>query len=85
MITHHLPSIECNVPEFKNSILNDAFCIDKTNFILNNDISSWIYGHSHRNLNDFKIGNTKMLTNQFGYLQFNENRNFDYQKTITLE
>ena len=84
IVTHHLPSVECNASEFKNSTLNDAFCIDKTAFILNNDIDCWIYGHSHRNLKDFKIGNTQMLTNQFGYVQLMEHVTFNYEKVIDL-
>jgi len=68
VITHHLPSSKCNAAEFKNSVLNEAFCVDKTRLILNSEIDFWIYGHSHRNLDDFAIGGTKMITNQFGYV-----------------
>lgn len=80
VITHHLPSFECNAEEFKNSILNEAFCVDKTELILNSDIDYWIYGHSHRNVDDFKIGGTKMITNQFGYVAWKEHISFDYEK-----
>lgn len=85
MITHHLPSNNCNVEEFKRSVLNGAFCVEKTNFILNNDIDYWIYGHSHRNIQDFQIGNTKMITNQFGYVGWKEHKTFNYKKTIEIE
>ena len=85
VITHHLPSYECNVEEFKGSSLNEAFCVEKTNFILNNEIDFWIYGHSHRNLEDFKIGTTKMVTNQFGYIGLNEHLNFSYEKIIEIK
>jgi len=34
VVTHHLPSDACNTQEFKGSVLNDAFCVDKTNFIV---------------------------------------------------
>ena len=84
VITHHLPSIECNIEEFKGSVLNDAFCVDKTNFILNSEIDFWIYGHSHRNIKDFKIGNTQMITNQFGYVNMNEHKLFNYEKVIEI-
>lgn len=85
VITHHLPSNECNVDEFKGSVLNEAFCVEKTNFILNHGIDYWIYGHSHRNLNDFRIGNTKMITNQFGYVDWNEQNSFNYEKIIEIK
>ncbi len=84
IITHHLPSSECSVDEFKNSLLNEAFYVEKTNFISNNDIDYWIYGHSHRNKSDFSIAGTKMITNQFGYLGWNEHRSFNYGKVIEV-
>ncbi|WP_044211511.1 metallophosphoesterase [Flammeovirga sp. OC4] len=84
VITHHLPSKECNHPDFYGSILNQAFCVDKTDFILENTIQYWIYGHSHRNMMDFQIGNTQMLTNQLGYVQLGEHQSFDLGKVIHL-
>lgn len=84
VISHHLPSEQCNALEFRKSNLNEAFCVDKTDFILNHDIDYWIYGHSHRNLRDFAIGNTQMVTNQFGYIVYDEQRYFDYGKVIEI-
>ena len=84
VVTHHLPSIDCNIEEFKGSTLNEAFSVDKTNFILENEIDFWIYGHSHRNMKDFKIGNTQMVTNQFGYVGWSEHLSFDYAKVIEI-
>lgn len=84
VVTHHLPSNECNVDEFKGSLLNEAFCVEKTDFILNSDIDYWIYGHSHRNKANFKIGNTKMVTNQFGYVGWGEHKSFNYEKVIEI-
>jgi len=84
VISHHLPSMLCNSEEFKGSPLTEAFCVDKTDFILNSEIDCWIYGHSHRNLADFKIGKTQMVTNQFGYVGWNEHHSFIYDRVITL-
>lgn len=75
-VTHHLPSEQCNLPKYKRSILNEAFCIDKTEDILNSDIDAWIFGHSHGNIDNFKIGSTQMLTNQLGYIEANEHLHF---------
>jgi len=85
VITHHLPSSLCNIEEYKGSILNDAFCVEKTDFITNHEIDYWIYGHSHRNLKDFTIGDTKMITNQFGYVGMNEHYSFNYEKVIEVK
>ena len=84
VVTHHLPSNYCNIDEFKGSMLNEAFCVEKTDFILNSEIDFWIYGHSHRNKDDFKIGNTNMVTNQFGYAEWNEQKSFNYEKVIEI-
>ncbi len=85
VVTHHLPSDECTVEEFKGSPISDAFSVEKSTFILESDIDYWIYGHSHRNLSDFNIGNTQMVTNQFGYIAWKEHRSFDYEKVIEID
>lgn len=84
VVSHHLPSNDCNIEEFKNSTLNPAFCVDKTDFIANSDIDFWIYGHSHRNLPDFEINGTKMLTNQLGYVGWHENYSFKKDKIFKI-
>ncbi|MEW4924158.1 metallophosphoesterase [Algibacter sp. 2305UL17-15] len=84
VITHHLPSEHCNADEFKGSDLNEAFCVEKTEFILNSNVDYWVYGHSHRNIDGFKIGNTNMITNQFGYAEWDEHKAFDYEKVIEV-
>ncbi len=84
VITHHLPSYICMNKEFKKSIFNEAFCVEKKEFIENSEIDFWIYGHSHRNLGDLKIGNTQMISNQFGYVNWDEHGTFDYEKVIEI-
>ncbi|MFT5891015.1 MAG: putative phosphohydrolase [Dokdonia sp.] len=84
IVTHHLPSYLCMADEFKNSLLNDAFCVEKTDFILNSEIDYWVYGHSHRNLKDFEIGGTKMVTNQLGYIGYHEHTLFNVEKVLSI-
>ena len=76
VLTHHLPSKLCNSGFYKDSLLSEAFCVDLTEDILKSKIDFWIYGHSHDNISDFKIGNTKMLTNQLGYVRLEEHKDF---------
>ncbi len=68
VITHHLPSPLCNAEEHNNSKINEAFCVDLTDFIEQSKVDYWVYGHNHRNKPAFKIGQTTMLTNQLGYV-----------------
>lgn len=76
VVTHHLPSKECNIEKFKNSPNNEGFCVDLTQDIIYSDVSHWIYGHSHGNKSSFKIGNTTMHTNQLGYVAVNDGKEF---------
>lgn len=76
VVTHHLPSTLCNAEEFQGSLLNEAFCVDLTDFIKKSKPDFWVYGHSHRNKEPFKIGETLMLTNQMGYVDHGEDKDF---------
>jgi len=85
VITHHLPTPLCNSPEFKGSSLNDAFVVDKTDYITKSNIDYWIYGHVHRNVgNGMDLGGTTMLCNQLGYVQANEHLDFSRDSFIEI-
>ena len=84
VVTHHVPTFQHYPPQFKGSPLSEAFATELTPFIETSNVHSWIYGHHHCNIPDFKIGNTNMLTNQLGYVKYGENRNFSNSKTIEL-
>jgi Icc-related predicted phosphoesterase len=76
VVTHHLPSGLCNSSEHNSSSINEAFCVDLTEYIEDCDASFWIYGHSHFNQKPLYIGNTILLTNQLGYVKLNEHTGF---------
>ncbi|MCB9298247.1 MAG: metallophosphoesterase [Lewinellaceae bacterium] len=82
VFTHHLPSNECNIEQFKGSALNPAFCVEKTWFVAASDVAAWVYGHSHRNIPEFEINGTRMLTNQLGYVGWGEHRTFERDKVV---
>lgn len=84
VVTHHLPSPLCNAKEHENSKLNEAFCIDLTDFIEQSRVNYWIYGHNHRNKPVFQIGKTKMLTNQLGYVAYGEHEDFRVNATFEI-
>jgi len=81
VITHHVPSFQLASPDFTGSKINGAFTVELEEFIKQNHIKYWIYGHSHRNI-DKIIGNTKCVTNQLGYVSHNEHHSFDLEKII---
>ncbi len=76
VVTHHMPSSMCNSPVQNASSINEAFCVDLTEFIEECNANFWLYGHSHFNQKPLYIGNTIMLTNQLGYVHCNEHGTF---------
>lgn len=84
VVTHHVPTFFNYPPQYKGSLLNEAFGAELYNFIEASEACCWIYGHHHSNTPDFTIGNTKLLTNQLGYVQLGEHFLFNKSKTITV-
>jgi predicted phosphohydrolase len=84
VITHHLPTFKNYPTEYKSDFLNEAFATILDDLILETTPDYWIYGHHHRNIPEFKIGHTKLLTNQLGYVQQNEHLHYRTDKCIEL-
>ena len=84
VVTHHLPTLEVVAPQHKGSLLNSAFATELGDFIANSRIDVWIYGHSHANI-DAIIGNTRIVSNQMGYVYYGEHlQDFKGDKFIEL-
>ena len=85
VVTHHLPTLQVVAAQHKGSVLNNAFATELGNFIADSRIDAWIYGHSHTNI-DTEIGNTRVMSNQMGYVFHNEHltNSFDVSKYIEL-
>jgi predicted phosphohydrolase len=84
VVTHHVPTLQNYPPEYLGGVLNQAFAVNLDNLIYDTKPDFWIYGHHHRNVSEFKIGKTLMLTNQLGYVHLGENKNFLGGKTIVI-
>ena len=84
VVTHHVPTFLHYPEEYKGDVLNEAFAIELHDFIEPSGIEYWLFGHHHQNIADFKIGSTKMITNQLGYVKYNEYAGFDAGKTIEI-
>lgn len=77
VVSHHLPSLQCVHSDHIGSRLGSAFATDLDDFIFKHQPDYWIYGHSHRNRAEIQIGITKLLTNQLGYVPYQEHYNWD--------
>jgi predicted phosphohydrolase len=85
VVTHHLPTLEVVANHHKGSVLNSAFATDLSELISDSHIDTWIYGHSHTNI-DAEINGTKVVCNQMGYIFQNEHiaNGFDPSKCFVL-
>lgn len=85
VVTHHLPTTKVVAAHHLGSDINNAFATEYGNYIASSRIDAWIYGHSHTNI-DTVIGNTRIVSNQLGYIFANEHyRNgFDATKFIEI-
>lgn len=84
VITHHVPTFLNYPPQYKGSIINEAFAVELHDFIHDGKAAAWLYGHHHVNIPEFTIGETRMMTNQLGYVERSEHRLFDRSKTFSL-
>lgn len=82
--THHVPTFKEYPKMYENSPLNEAFAVELSELIERSKPMYWIYGHSHYNTKDFKIGSTNMVTNQLGYIQRGEHEWFAADKVLII-
>ncbi len=82
VVTHHVPTLLNYPPMYKGSSINEAFATELFDLIEDQGPDCWIYGHHHVNVADFAIGKTQMLTNQLGYLDYDEHLFFNPEKMI---
>jgi predicted phosphodiesterase len=66
VVTHHAPSARVEAPYHERSALKGAFESNLDALVEASGVPLWIYGHTHYN-RDFKIGSTRVLSNQRGY------------------
>ena len=68
VVTHHAPSLLSEPPFHLNSPLSGAFASSLDYLIEPSRVPLWIHGHTHYNV-DYRLGATRILTNQRGYPQ----------------
>jgi predicted phosphohydrolase len=84
VVTHHVPTLMNYPPKYKGSEINEAFAVELFDDITVFSPDFWIYGHSHVNVPDFRIGETQLLTNQLGYVKHNEQDFFVKNKSFEI-
>ena len=84
VVTHHLPSHAVLADVFKGSVLNSGFVTELGNWIADSSIGYWIYGHSHVSIEQ-TIGNTRLLSNQLGYIAYGEGERYQSDKSFVIQ
>jgi predicted phosphohydrolase len=84
VITHHMPTFKNYPEEFKGNAMNEAFAVELSDLIKAAEPDYWIFGHEHDNKGNFTIGKTRLITNQLGYVMYNENKGFNEGKIIVV-
>ena len=84
VVTHHVPTFLNYPKKYRGDVLNEAFATELYDLIEETGVDYWIFGHHHQNIPDFKIGKSTLITNQLGYVLYNEHQRFDLSRTIEL-
>jgi len=90
VLSHHCPATAraFNTRQTGNLLLS-AFQVDMAPFIAEHDIEYWIYGHTHTQNGSGTVfpskgQGTTLLCNQLGYVELNEDKDFDSKTLICL-
>ena len=83
VVTHHAPSIQSIVDNFRSDPLSPAFASNLDDFILEHQPRLWIHGHTHESF-DYRIGRTRVVCNPRGYASIEENRGFKPDYVVEL-
>ncbi|MDD3562210.1 MAG: metallophosphoesterase [Candidatus Cloacimonetes bacterium] len=84
LLTHHLPSFQCEPEQFRGSDLSTGFVSNLDDLILSHpEISLWAHGHAH-DFDDRYIGKTRVVRNPLGYVDHGEQRDFRRDFVVEL-
>jgi len=82
VVTHHAPTHR-SWPGSPNTIRKFAYCNDLKSLCSQYNISAWFHGHTH-SIGDYRIANTRILSNTRGYMGRKVVDNFDLNKTVVI-
>jgi len=84
VVTHHVPTFFQYPEKFKGSLISEGFATELFTLIESSNVDYWIYGHHHCNVPEFSIGNTRLITNQLGYVEYKEHKLFKEDGWVEL-
>jgi Icc-related predicted phosphoesterase len=81
VVTHHAPSLRST--QQKGEDWDHLYGSNLDALIEDCGPALWIHGHVHDSF-DYQIGRTRILCNPRGYLRYEQNADFDPDRTVTL-
>ncbi len=82
-ISHHLPTINSIMYPYKENPINAFYVSDISDTIKERSPKLWVHGHSHESV-DYIFENTRIVSNPFGYLNYETNNNFSFYKIVEI-
>lgn len=74
VMTHHAPTLESIMPQYKGDILNAAYASDLSEQILrHHNIKYWFHGHMHDSI-DYMVNQCRVVCNPRGYAGYEMNK-----------
>jgi predicted phosphohydrolase len=84
VVSHFPPLLELVNPIFPKDAFTSYFHNDWSDLILKYEPTAWIYGHTHYNSPVDKFGETRLLSNQFGYNKEPSNQTYKPNHLIEI-
>lgn len=81
--THTAPSRQSIKSHGTHHMVAAAFASDMEQFIQDHEIAAWVHGHIHDSV-DYMIGQTRVVSNPYGYERFERNSKFDPEFVIEI-
>lgn len=75
VVTHTAPSRRSITSHNSHQVISAAFASNLEAFVTDHEIAAWVHGHIHDSV-DYMIGNTRVVSNPYGYEVVEPNRDF---------
>jgi predicted phosphohydrolase len=83
VMSHYLPHENSVHSNFKYDVINRFYLHDVSKMIEMNQPKLWIHGHTHFSM-DYLVGNTRVISNPYGYDDYEVNDKFDIGLTLDI-
>ena len=85
VMTHHAPTHQSIMPQYKGDLLNAAYASDLSEQIMRHaNIKYWFHGHMHDYI-DYNVDQCRVVCNPRGYAGYALNEAFNPEFTITID